>query len=221
MNGLMSVRRVAAAILPMDSITGRPVPPGNVKISIDDGGSCERKKEGYVIFWDNGRNERTVFLESSYFRPETVTLNIEEIRKKRLPCLNVWMKPTNDYPYPKGIQLREETAKPYEIIRIPIEESVGSVNLEGAYPMDTLYPEQISLRVDPAVEIDGRRLMIRTADRKHQEYFTIWEQRNRSMGLYILKEPLQEIYSVYDAQILLVMEFMADEKGLYQIPVFI
>lgn len=215
---MMTVKRIAVAVCPMDYITGARVEAGTVHVYMEDGGYGIRKDEGYVIFWDNGEAERCLVIESPYYEQERILLSMAEFQKKRSPVLMVWLKPGESYPYPSEVRLHTETGKPGAVINIPIEASEGLISLVGAYPSDQLEPQVIQMKVPENLELEGRVLQIRRPSDGRKEYFTIWETRNRSLGLYELACPLEEVYSAFDSVIGLVIQVKADSEGNYHVP---
>lgn len=219
MNRLLSVQRVAVAVLPMDQFTGGSAIPGGVRVYMKDIAASVQKKNGYVVFWDNGSTERTVILESPFYEREEIWLDMKIFQKKRMPALHVWLRPGHGYPYPSGIRLLKQETEPDTVVTVPLEESAGVIQLLGAYPADRICPRQIQLRVPEGVEIEGRTLLIRRLSDGKQEELLIWEENNRSMGLYEMAMPLKEVYSVYDTEILMVIQMRADREGRYTLPV--
>lgn len=215
---MMTVKRMAVAVCPMDLFTGSRVEPGTVRVYMEDGQPGIQKDGGYIIFLDNGEPERLLIAESAYYEREQVTICTNEFQNKRSPVFMLWLKPGPAYPYPSEVRTNRRAGEPGSIINIPIEESIGLVSLVGAYPADRLEPRLIQLKVADGVELEGRTLQIcRQSDGK-KEMFTIWGTRNRSMGLYELACPLEEIYSVFDSSIVLVMQVKADQEGHYLVP---
>lgn len=218
MNHLLSVKRIGVAVLPMDGLTGERAMNGMVHIFMEDGGPGIRKPDGYVVFWDNGNEERPLVLESPYYAREVISLNMEALRRKKTPSLHVWLKPGLAYPYPTGMQLTQSKTKPHTTVNIPLEQSVGAVQLQGAYPIDEMDPNRIHLKITEGIEPEGRTLLIRRHSDGSEELFTIEDVRDRSRGIYELETPLQETYSIYDTQILLVLQVVSDAYGRYWIP---
>lgn len=215
---MMTVKRMAVAVCPMDLFTGSRVEPGTVHVYMEDGQPGIQKGDGYIIFLDNGESECLLIAESAYYEREQVTICTHEFQNKRSPVFMLWLKPGPAYPYPSGVRTDRRDGEPGSIINIPIEESVGLVSLVGAYPADQLEPRLIQLKVADGIELEGRMLQIcRQSDGK-KEMFTIWGTQNRSMGLYELACPLEEIYSVFDSSIVLVMQVKADQEGHYLVP---
>lgn len=215
---MMRVKRVAAAVCPMDQFTGTRAEPGTVHIYMEDGELGIQKDEGYVIFWDNGEPERRLIVESPYYEREQIVLCMSEFQKKRSPVFMVWLKPGPVYPYPSGVRLHRKTGEPGAIINIPMEASEGLLSLVGAYPADRVEPQMIQMKAPKGLELEGRTLQIRRLSDGRKEDFTIWEARNRSLGLYELEVPLEDVYSVFDSSILLVMQVKADGEGHYCVP---
>lgn len=218
MNHLLSVKRVGVAVLPMDGLTGGRAVNGTVHIFMEDGGACIRKPDGYVVFWDNGNKERTLVLESPYYGREAISLNMEVLRRKKTPSLQVWLKPGPAYPYPFVMQLAHSKTEPAATVSIPLELSAGAVQLQTGYPMDN--PSRIHLRITEGIEAEGRTLLMRRLSDGREELFTIGDVRDSSIGIYELEAPLQEEYSIYDTQILLVLQVVSDAHGRYWIPKF-
>lgn len=215
---MMTVKRVAAAVIPMDLFTGARVRPGTVRVWMEDGEPGIRKEDGSIIFLDSGEPERSLIVESPYYEREQIMLCMNEFQGKRSPVLFLWLKPGPAYPYPSGVRLRTETGKPGSTVCIPMEESEGLVSLVGAYPADRLEPQLIQLKVPEGLELEGRTLQIRRLSDGKKEDFTIWETRNRSLGLYGLICPLEGVYSIFDSSIVLIMQVKADQKGNYRVP---
>lgn len=215
---MMTVKRIAVAVCPMDGFTGTRVEAGTVRVYMEDGGRGIRKDEGYVIFWDNGEAERCLILESPYYERERIVLSMAEFQKKRSPIFMVWLKPGTAYPYPSGVRLHTETGDPGAVINLPMKSSEGLVSLVGAYPCDQTEPKIIQLKVSENLELEGRTLQIRCISDGRREYFTIWEAWNRSLGLYELTCPLEAVYSVFDSVIELVIQVKADREGRYHVP---
>lgn len=215
---MMSVNRMAVAIRPMDSFTGQPVLDGSIYIRMEDGGAGIRKPDGYVVFWDNGLTQRVLVLESPYFAPERMVLDMGEIRKKRMPALFVWMKPGSGYPYSTAVRIKEQTAEPGSIVRVFMEHSEGIIRLAQPYPVDRLEPRVIALKIPPELVAEGRTLRIRRRSNDDQEVFTIWQACNVSAGMYELEQPLKSVYSIYDEAIGLFIEFKTGKDGICRIP---
>lgn len=217
---MMTVKRVAVAVRAMDPFTGTSAEHGTVRIYMADGAQGICKEDGYVVFWDNGEEKRNLILESPFYEKEKITVQMEELRRKKLPVLSVWMKPGKAYPYSGEIRLEQRRGEPKSLVKIPMEQTGRLVTLSGAYPVDQLEPELIQMKVPEDMEVEGRMLYMKRLSDGVGEYFTIWEARNRSAGLYELTEPLHEVYGVFDGIICLVWQAKADEHGYYQVPKF-
>lgn len=211
-------KRVAAAVCLMDSFSGTRVGPGTVRIWMKDGEPGIRKEDGYVIFLDNGERERCLIVESAYYEREEVVICLDDLWKKRSPVFMMWLKPGPGYPYPSEVRLRREKAMPDSIVSFPMEESEGLVSLVGAYPADCRKPELIHLKSPEGMELEGRTLQIRQPGDGKREVFTIWEIKDRSLGVYGLLHPLSGVYSAFDSSIVLVMQVKADREGYYLVP---
>lgn len=215
---MMTVKRVAVAVCPMDVFTGTRVSPGTVHVRLEGGAPGIRKEDGSIIFLENGETEYRLIVESPYYEQELIRLCMKEFQRKRSPVFMLWLKPGPAYPYPSGVRLHTETGKPGSVICIPMEESKGLVTLVGAYPADRLEPRLIQLKVPEGLELEGRMLQIRRLSDGKTEDFTIWETRNRSLGLYEMICPLEDVYSIFDSSIVLIMQAKADRNGLCRVP---
>lgn len=216
---MMTVKRIAVAVRAMDMITGNPAAAGDVRIAMADGAAGIRKNDGYVIFWDNGMPKRCLIAESPYYEREEILIDLADLRRKRLPAINIWLKPAWAYPYAAGQKLTIGQAEPNQPVRILMKQSEGLVRLSGSYPLDKLDLRLIELQVPRWLAVEGRPLRIQRLSDGHWEDFTIWQACNESAGLYELAEPLKEIYSVYDEAISLLLEVRAAKDGRYQVPV--
>lgn len=215
----MIVKRIGIVLRLMDGLTGSIVDSGTVRIIMSDGAAGIRKSDGYTVFWDNGESRRHILLESSYYEREEVTVEMEAFRKRRTPVLTVWMKPGRNYPYPSEIRIKEVAAHPNSIIRLPAENSDGIIQLQADYPMDGTQPDQIQLLVPEELELEGRMLHFHRKSDGYEEYVTIRETINRSLGIYEMEQPLKEEYRVFDEEIRLVLSLKADKDGICRIPV--
>lgn len=213
---LMRVRKAAAAILPIDGFTGQPLKGDSVRIRMEDKGSSVRKENGFVVFWDNGSRKRRLLVESPHFYKEEVWLDMDRLGQKWQPAYPVWLRPAGSYPYPSSIPLREGTAIPGTLIRLPQEQTSGLIRLLPPAPGQGA----LSLRLDvpDLLYMEGRTLFLRSRENGQSQYVTIWEERSRSLGLYELEMPPAVEFSFADTEILLVAETFSDEKGQYRIP---
>lgn len=215
---MMTVKRVALAVCPMDLFTGNKAGPGTVRVYMEDGEAGIHKEEGIILFLDNGEPKRRLIVESVCYEREQIVFCMSDFQKRRSPVFLLWLKPGPAYPYPFDVRLCRKTGKPGAVINIPMEESEGLVSLVGAYPADRLEPQLIQLRVPEGMELEGRTLQIRRPGDGATEDLTIRETRNRSLGLYELAQPLGQVYSVFDSSLVLILQVKADQDGYYSVP---
>lgn len=214
----MIIKRMAAAVRALDLVTGQVIDDGSVRIYMEDGAAGIKKKDGYIIFWDNDMPRRKLILESPFYEREEIVLDMEVFRQKRMPRLLVWLKPGRQYPYPSSVRLETRYGTPLSTQRVYLESSVGLIRLRAAYPADRLEPCLIELKIPPGLPVEGRPLRIKRISDGYREDFCIWQARNESAGLYELVKPLEEVYSVYDEEIGFVLEMKVGKDGSYQVP---
>lgn len=217
MSQLMYVRKIGAAVRLMDGFTGQPADHRGILAAMDDGALPVRKSDGYFIFWDNGRQWRTLVVKGAGYEQEEVLLDMEALGRKGQPTCCVWLKPGRTYAYPPEIRLEERREEPDKEVVFPLEASAGCIKLAEAYPVDRLNTDMIYLQVPEGIEMENRRLCIRSMEGKEED-FTIWMVKNRAMGLYMLKEPLEGIYGPYETEILLTLVLRADKQGCLAVP---
>lgn len=218
MSRLLSVRRIAAAVRPLDSFTGLPPENGNVRVVMEDGAVPVIKPEGYYIFWDNGSRKRILLAEGEGYERERLEIDVQDLERKRQPTVCLWLTPGRSYSYPPGVKLVEELGYPGETRTFPLEQSAGCIRFMEPYPCDRLNPRLIRLMVPADMELEGRRLCMRNMD-GDEEYASIWSVKNRAMGMYELAEPLRYVYGPYESGVLLTLSIKADGEGRLLLPV--
>lgn len=217
MSRLMSVRRIAAAVRPMDSFTGQPPESTVLRVAMEDGGVPVKKAGGYYIFWDNGSRIRTLTVKGSGYEPEYMELDVTKLEQKRQPTVYLWLKPDKSYIYPPGIRTEVYQGSPGEVRTFSLKQSAGVIRLMEPYPSDPLNPCLIRLLAPDGMELEGRILCI--CGLREEEYTSIWCARNRAMGLYQMSAPLEHEYGPYESQVLLTISLKADRDGRLYLPV--
>lgn len=216
---MMTVKRVALAVCPMDLFTGTRAGAGSVRVYMEDGEpGIHKEEDGLILFLDNGEPRRRLIAESAFYEREQTEFCMADFQKRRSPVYMLWLKPGPAYPYPSDVRICRKTGKPGAVINLAMEESKGLVSLVGAYPADRLEPRLIQLRAPEGMELEGRTLQIRRPGDGGKEDFTIRETRNRSLGLYELAQPLGQVYSVFDSSLVLILQVKADQEGHYFVP---
>lgn len=217
MSQLMSVRRIAVALRLMDSFTGQ-VPSGvKLSVSMADGALPVMKPDGYYIFWDNGKKERTLVVSGPGYETENIQLDMDELARKRQPTFCLWLKPDITYAYPAGTWFEKIRSQPETMREVFLKQSSGCIRLAKAYPMDSLEPRRIHLLAPEDMELENRRLYIENMSGEG-EYCTVWAAENRAMGIYWLSNPLERVYGPYESRIMLTMVLRADRSGCLSVP---
>lgn len=217
MSQLMSVRRIAVALRLMDSFTGQVPTGANLWVAMADGALPVRKPDGYYIFWDNGKRERTLMVSGPGYEPENICLDMEKLALRRQPTFCLWLKPDSTYAYPAGTWFEGIRIQPGTMREVLLKQSSGCIRLAEAYPMDSLEPRRVHLLAPEDMELENRRLYIEDMG-GDGEYCTVWAAENRAMGIYLLEKPLKRVYGPYDSRILLTMVLRADNSGCLSVP---
>lgn len=214
------IRKIAAAIAPVDGFTGRRLTGSEVRVIVTDGPKPVKKSDGWFVIWDNGLTHRRIVVESPWFETRVLDLDVAAIGRKKQPSLRIWMLPGRRYPYPPGLGWREEKTAPGERMTGILDGSSGLIKPAGDYDPADENPLEIRIRYSREIEPEGMPLVIRNRDGTGAEPFTVWEMTDRGRGIGLLERPLTQKHEIKNTEICLLWQTVAGDDGICRLPKF-
>lgn len=198
---------VAAVINMLDAVTEREILSGAVRLIIDqDNPVVWKNGVTAVILEKHGVNSLDISLESGIYRREKLSIELNTENKPQI--YNVWLTPTENYPFTKDMKVvrgEGEKAKPLYMARLPKTPTIKLI-------VDTDQSEDIKIW---GIEGDVRDRIILLKEDDISELAVIAYRNQEENDSYFLKEKPKHTFHKSKAQVYLVTRVMTGEDGKY------
>lgn len=206
-------RRLSAAVMLIDDFTGKPVTPGDIKITAKEVQEEPlHKSDGYYLFLNYRGKILTITVKSKFYVEQTVEVSCEELPPLR-PVVLIRLIPNSRYAFPLHTTCLEGKTKPGGIIRAICKNNPHPLKLISDYSLSD--KQSINLYNPNNIDLEGRTFALYRKGGRKPEYFTIKEPQDDEKVRFLMSAPLKKGCKKAGAVIFPVIISQADETGTF------